>query len=123
MKRVASFTLALFLMCTPAQAYEIERGPVLICDTQEQVKRFAQVFDGNQDLAINTVNVEAHDPNACAVVNAAYLLGPQLEVARSKAHAFAITGVAVIGVVTPNGYQPITPSLHFTPVSLKEFAV
>jgi hypothetical protein len=123
MKHVAGRTLALFLMCTPAQAYEIETGPVLICDTQEQVKRFVQVFDGSQDLAVNTVNVEEHDPNACAVVNAAYVLGPQLGVARSQAHAFEITGVAVIGVVTPNGYRTMRPSLYFTPVKLKEFAV
>ena len=123
MKHVASLAFALLVMCAPAQAYEIETGPVLICDTHEQVNRFVQVFDGNQDLAISTVNVEEHDLNACAVLNAAYVLGPQLGVARSQTHAFEITGVAVIGVVAPNGYQPIAPSLHFTPVKLKEFAV
>jgi hypothetical protein len=122
MKHAASLALSLLLTCAPAQAYEVETGPVLICDTQEQVRRFVQAFDGNQDHAINTVNVEEHDPNACAVVNATYVLGPQLGVARSQAYAFEITPVAVIGVITSNGYQPTKPSLYFTPVSLKEFA-
>jgi len=67
-------------------------------------------------------NVEEHDPNACGVVNATYVLGPQVGVARSQAHAFEITAVAVIGVITPNGYQSRKLSLYFTPVSLKEFA-
>ena len=119
---VASLALSFLLLGAPAQAYEVETGPVLICDTQEQVERFVQAFDGNQDLAINTVNVEEHDPNACAIVNATYVLGPKLGVARSQAHAFEITAVAMIGVITPNGNQPTKPSLYFTPVSLKEFA-
>src|SRR5215475_1431344 len=72
---VASFALSFLLLGAPAQAYEVETGPVLICDAQEQVERFVQAFDGNQDLAINTVNVEEHDPNACAVVNSMYVLG------------------------------------------------
>jgi hypothetical protein len=123
MKHVPSLALSFLLMCASAHAYEVETGPVLICDTQEQVERFVQVFDGNQEFAINAVNREQHDPNACAVVNAAYVLGPQLGVARSPAHAFEITGIAVIGVTRPNGYQPAKPSLYFTPVNLKEFAV
>ena len=119
---VASVALSFLFLCAPAKAYEVETGPVLICDSQDQAERFVQVFDGDQQLAINTVNLEQHDPSACAVVNAAYVLGPQLGIARSQSHAFEITVVAVIGVTTPNGYQPTNPSLYFTPVSLKEFA-
>ena len=121
MKYVPSLALSFLLMCEPAKAHEVMTGPVLICDTQEQVERFVQAFDGNQDLAINTVNVEERDPNACGVVNATYVLGPQIGVARSQAYAFEISAVAVI-VITPNGYQPTKLSLYFTPVSLKEFA-
>ena len=107
----------------PVLAYEVETGPVLICDTQEQVQRFVQAFEGNQELAINTVNVEERDPNACAVVDAAYVPGPKLSVAKSQSYAFEITAIAVIGVTTSNGYRPVKPSLFFTPVNLKEFAV
>src|SRR5262245_44711875 len=98
-KHAPSLALAFLLMCAallicaPAPAYDIQTGRVVICDTQEQVERFVQVFDGNQELAINTVNVEEHDPNACAAVDAAYVLGPQLGVVRSQSHAFEITGI------------------------------
>jgi hypothetical protein len=119
---IATLVLSFLLLGAPAQAYEVETGPVLICDTQEQVERFIQVFDGDQELAINIVNVEQHDPSACAVIDAAYVRGPQLGVARSQSHAFEIAGIAVIGVTTPDGFHPVTPSLYFTPVSLKEFA-
>jgi hypothetical protein len=119
----AVLVLASFVMSAPAKSYHIETGPVVICDTQEQVERFVQAFDGNQELAINIVNVESHDPSACAVVDAAYVLGPQLGVARSGSHAFGITSVAVIGLTTPEGFRQVKPSLYFTPVSLKEFAV
>src|SRR5262245_54849015 len=114
---------AALLICAPAQAYDIQFGWVLICDTQEQVERFVQVFEADQELAINTVNIEKHDPNACAVVDAAYVLGPMLGVVRNQSRAFEITGIAVIGVTTPNGYRPAKPSLYFTPVNVKEFAV
>jgi hypothetical protein len=122
---IASLALLLLLLVLgkPAQSYEVETGPVLICDTQEQVERFIQIYEGDQELAINTVNLEQHDASACAVVNAAYVLGPQLGVARGQSQAFEITGIAVIGLTTPEGYRPTTPSLYFTPVNLKEFAV
>jgi hypothetical protein len=66
--RCAMFSL---LMCVPAHAYEIESGSVMACDTQEQVERFVQLFDGNQRLAINAVNSEEHNPSACAVIDVA----------------------------------------------------
>jgi hypothetical protein len=123
MKCAGSLSILFLLMCAPAEAYEVETGPVLICDTQEQVERFAQLFDGSHERAINTVDAEAHNPSACAVVNAAYVLGPQLGVARSRSYAFEITPVVVIGMTTPSGYRPLNPSLYFTPVTLKELVV
>jgi hypothetical protein len=119
-----SIILSLLLLTyTAAHAYEVEAGPVMICDTQEQAERFVQHFDGNQQLAINAVNVEEHNPNACGVVDATYVTGPRIGVARSKSHAFEVTPIVVIGMTTPQGYVSIEPTLFFSPVSLKEFAV
>ena len=123
MKYVMRLAMLLSLMSAPAQAYEVETGPVLICDTQEQAERFVQLFDGNRERAINAVNAEQQNPTAYAFINAAYVLGSQLGIARNPSHAFGITGIAVIGMTTTNGYQPLKPSFYFTPVDLKEFAV
>jgi hypothetical protein len=118
--RCAMFSL---LMCVPARAYEIESGAVMACDTQEQVERFVQLFDGNQQLAINAVNSEERNPSACAVIDAAYVSGPALGVARSRSYAFEITPIVVVGTTTQHGYRQVQPVLFFIPVNLKEFAV
>src|SRR5262245_50191546 len=51
--RIALLSVALGL---PAQAHEIERGAITICDTQKQVERLGQIFEGNSQLALSAVN-------------------------------------------------------------------
>jgi hypothetical protein len=123
MKSALSCAILSLLMCVPGRAYDVATGPVMVCDTQEQVERFVQLFDGNQQRAIDAVNSEEHNPSACAVVDVTYVPGPTLGVARSRSHAFEITPVAVVGSAMPRGYRPVKPVLFFTPISVKEFAV
>jgi len=85
MKPVLYVAALSLLMSLPAQAYEVETGPVMLCDTQQQAERFVQHFAGNQEAAIGAVNAEEHNPRACAIVEVAYVQGeplgiePQLE--------------------------------------------
>lgn len=123
MKTALTLTAALSLMSLPAKAHEIHSGAVTICDSQGQVERYVELFDGNPQVAIGAVNNEEHDPNACALVNISYVEGPQLTVVRGKAHAFQIKPIVVVGVNTPNGYRPARPALFFTPVQVAEYAV
>jgi len=109
--------------CLPAQAYETETGAVMICDTQKQVERYVQVFDGNPRAAIRAVNTEENDPNACALVDVSYVQGPDVSMARSSSHAFRIVPIAVVGVSTSSGSTPVKPALFFTPVEIKELSV
>jgi hypothetical protein len=67
--------------------------------------------------------MEEHNPNACAVVEAAYVVGPQLGVVRNSSHAFEIAPIVVVGMATPRGYRQVDPTLFFSIVSLREFAV
>src|SRR5258708_8682168 len=62
MKSALRYAMFSLLLCAPAHAYEIETGSVMACDTQEQVERFVQLFDGNRQLAINAVNPDHHTP-------------------------------------------------------------
>ena len=107
----------------PAQAHEVETGKVLVCDTQKQVERFVTLFDGNAQAAISAVNAEEQDPTACAVVDIAYVSGPQLGIARSRTEAFQIVPIIVVGVNTPAGLRPTSPGAFFTLVKVKEYAV
>ena len=58
MKSAMCLTTLFLLMCTPAHAYELETGSITICDTQKQMERFVQLFDGNPQAAMSAVNTE-----------------------------------------------------------------
>jgi hypothetical protein len=111
------------LACASAHAYEVETGAVMLCDTQKQVERFVQLFDGNRDAAMNAVNAEESNPTACAVVNVAYVQGDALGTARTRSDAFRVVPVLVVGMQTPAGFQQVEPSRFFTVVKVKEYAV
>jgi len=74
---LATLSLRIFV---PAYAYETTTGAVMICDTQKQVERYVQLFDGDPQVAIHTVNTEENNPNACALVDVSYVEGPEAPV-------------------------------------------
>jgi hypothetical protein len=67
------------LMCTPAHAYELETGSITICDTQKQMERFVQLFDGNPQAAMSAVNTEENNPNALRRGRCLVRAGPQIQ--------------------------------------------
>jgi hypothetical protein len=115
-------TLSLTI-CVPAHAYETATGAIMICDTQKQVERYVQLFDGDSQVAISAVNVEENNPNACALVDVSYVEGPDVGMVRSISHAFRIVPIAVVGVNTPRGYGSVKPALFFMPIKIDEIAV
>jgi hypothetical protein len=123
MKSALRLAMLLSLMSLPAHAHEVETGAIMVCDTQQQAERYAQLFDGNQQVALGAVNAEANNPSACAMVDVAFVQGPPLEIARGKSHAFRIVPIVVVGFKGPNGFQQLQPALVFTLVKVKEFAV
>jgi hypothetical protein len=125
---LAAFTfgavaLVLGTAVEPARAHEVETGTVPVCDTQKQVERFVAVFQGNPQAAISAVNAEEQNPTACAVVNVAYISGPEIGTVRSATEAFQIIPIIVVGVSTPAGLQTIAPATCFTLLKIKEYAV
>jgi hypothetical protein len=123
MKPALCVTMLSLLMSLPAQAYEVETGPVMLCDTQKQAERVVQLFNGSQEAAISAVNAEERNPSACAVVEVAYVQGDPLGIARTMSDAFRITPVAVVAMKTPAGFQQVAPAVFFTLVKVKEFAI
>ena len=123
MKTALIVAILSLIPCLPAHAYETETGAVMICDTQKQVERYVQVFNGNPRAAIGAVNMEENDPNACALADVSYVQGPDVGMARSSSHAFRIIPIVVIGVSRLSGYAPVKPALFFTPVAIKEISV
>jgi hypothetical protein len=72
------FALLAAPFCAPSQAADYEVASSLVCDTQEQVERFAALFAGNAQAAIRVVNAEQKNPTACAMMNIAFMRGNQL---------------------------------------------
>jgi hypothetical protein len=119
-----ALTIAMLsLFATSAHAYDVETGSIMLCDTQQQIERYVQLFDGNQDAAIKAVNTEASNPTACAMTNVAYVRGEEVGIARSASDGYKVVQIAVVAVNAGPGYQPIKPSVFYTLVKLKEFAV
>ena len=110
----------LFLAFTfPARAHNIEYDTGAICDTQSQAQRLAMLLD-DDERAIAMVNAEAGNPNACAVETVAFVRGASLATVRSKAEAFAVIEILVVGVDLDSGFRSIAPNVHFMLVKIDE---
>jgi hypothetical protein len=123
MKTILILAILSLTTSLSAHAYEAETGAVMICDTQKQVERYVQVFDGDPRAAIHAVNTEENDPNACALADVTYVQGPVVGMARSSSHSFRIVPIAVVGLNTARGSAPVKPALFFTPVEIKELSI
>jgi len=123
MKTVFGFVSLLLLTCMPANAYDVEIGNALVCDTQQQAERLVQLFDKDLAVAINAVNGEGDDPRGCTMVDIAYVQGRPLAMARSKSHTFQIVPIIALGANSPSGYRPVEPTTAVMLVEIKEFAV
>jgi hypothetical protein len=109
----------LFLAFTlPAKAHDIEYDTRAICDTQNQAQRLAMLDD--DERAIGMVNAEEGNPSACAVETVAFVRGASLATVRSKAEAFAVVEVLVVGVNLESGFRSIAPNVYFMLVKIDE---
>jgi len=110
--------------CAPAQASDYHVGSSLVCDTQGQVERFVVLFSGeNAQAAIRTVNAEEANPNACAIMDVAFMRGMQVGMARHGENTFEIVHILVVGVETGNGILLVRPAAYFSLFEVREYGV
>jgi hypothetical protein len=110
-------------LCGSAHATDYELGTSLICDTRTQVERFVALFSGDTHAAIDAVNAEENNPTACALIEAAYLRGAEIGMARNGDSAFEIVRILVVGIDTAAGIRAVRPSAYFSLFGVKEYAV
>ena len=53
MKPALPLALLSLIIFSPARAQEYEHGAALLCDTQRQVERYVELFNGKEKSAIN----------------------------------------------------------------------
>jgi hypothetical protein len=100
---------------------EVFTGP--LCDTEEQVRRYIALYDGDAKRTIGTVNAEAHDPQACGIGNVAFVGGARIGSGHGHDIGFQIVRILVIGVSTANGIRPVKPAPYITVFGVREVAV
>jgi hypothetical protein len=123
MKPALCLALLSLIAFSPARAQEYERGTALLCDNQRLVERYVALFNGEEESAINAVNTEEQNPNACGLATVAFMRGPDLGTARNKESAFQIVRVLVVGVETPSGLRAVRPSAYFSAFKVVEYDV
>jgi hypothetical protein len=130
-RRLASLILpSILLLASPASAEDvqvgiddIQIGTGLVCDTQQQVKRFVSVYDDDVDTAVSTVNAEEHKPNACVIAAMAYVPGEPIAMAMHNGKMFHIVPIVVVGIVTAEGIQAIAPVQFFSAAKVEGQAI
>jgi hypothetical protein len=123
MKRAVLLAVISLVISFPAHAQEYEQGTALLCDNQTQVKRYVELFKGEEQAAVDAVNEEAQDPTACAFQTVTFVRGPEVETARNKGGAFQIVRILVVGVETASGFRAVRPSAFFSAFAILEYDV
>jgi hypothetical protein len=119
--KLALHLALLFLALTfPARAHDIEYDTGAICGTQKQAERLTMLLDRNEHTAIAMVNVEEGNPSACAEETVAFVRGARVATVRSRAAAFTVVEVLVVGVDQGGGFSSIAPDAYFMLVKIDE---
>jgi hypothetical protein len=123
MKSALCLALLSLTVFSHARAQEYERGTALLCDTQRQVERYVALFKGEEQSAINAVNAEEQNANACGLATVTFMRGPEFGTARNEESAFQIVRVLVVGIETPSGLRSVRPSAYFSAFKVIEYDV
>jgi hypothetical protein len=102
------------LLSIPAHGREIQVGSELVCNTAKQVEKFVAFSEADPRTAISATNDEENDPKACAVVNIAFVRGHNTVTVRTRNATYQIADILVVGVITDNGVQYVTPAIQFS---------
>jgi hypothetical protein len=108
------------------QAGEVPSGDVqigigVVCDTGDQVRRFATLSDKGGDIAqaIKVVNKEADNPAACAQVVAAYVRGKDMGEVHRDHDSVTVAEITIFAVPEGNKWQFVSPVKQYTAFPLK----
>jgi hypothetical protein len=116
----AALKLALLslLVVGPTYGSEVEIGTeVVVCNTQKQVEEFVAFNESDPRTAIRAINDEEKNPAACGVADLAFV---RIVTLRTRNATFQVTAILVIGLVTEDGMQSVTPTVQFSLFKIDE---
>jgi hypothetical protein len=100
---------------------EVEVGAGLICNSEQQVERYLALHGKDQSpeatmAAIQAVNTEARDSNACALLTIAFIRGDEGKSVPAPGGLMKITQIMVLATETPGGWRRTVPTIQFTAI-------
>ena len=95
-----------------AYAQEVYVGTGIVCDTSEQVAKFATTFDGDNDAALQVANSES--PSACGILAVAYVRGETVATVQTKNGPAVIVKIAVVAINLGHGWMQGPPMTQYT---------
>ncbi len=116
------------LFCFPAGAHAIEQtrpadpsvevGVGLICNSEQLVQRYLSLHVKNRspEDAIQSVNTEASDPNACSMAAIAFTRGKVGAAVPAPGGRMKIMEIKILAAQTPFGWQPVTGLVQYTAI-------
>ena len=97
----------------------LEVGAGLVCNSVQQVERYLAHYtkgDQSPDAAVQAVNVESHDANACALVSIAFVRGEQHAAVPAPGGQMRIVQIRVIAAQTPEGWAQFDDLVQYTAI-------
>jgi hypothetical protein len=114
------------LLCFPVGANAAEQqmpagfevGVGLICNSEQQVQRYLALHVNDQppEAAINLVNAEANDPNACALAAIVFTRNKEGPAVPAPGGRMQIVEINVIAAQTPFGWQRVAGLVQYTAI-------
>ena len=104
---------------------DVEVGVGVVCDTGDQIKRFAVLSgeDGDVARAIRTVNTESNNPAACAQVVAAFVRGKEVGEIHRSHDSLTVSEITILAVPENNQWQFVSPVKQYTAFPVKGFEI
>jgi hypothetical protein len=96
----------------------VEVGVGLICNSEQQVQRYLALHtkDESPERAIQHVNTEAADPNACSMAAIAFTRGKEGAAVPAPGGQMKIMEIKILAAQTPFGWQPVTGLVQYTAI-------
>lgn len=97
-------------------AGDVHVGQGVVCDTAQQIERFTALVGGSKDVevAVNTVNTEAENPQACGLVLAAFTRGDEIREVRNGERSAKVVEITILAVPVGDQWQSVTPLKQYT---------
>jgi hypothetical protein len=112
------------LFCFPVGATAAEREPSLevgvglICNSAQQVERFLSIHvtEKSPQEAIQLVNTEVNDPNACSLAAIAFVRGKESAAVPAPGGVMKVMEITIVAAQTPYGWQRLSGLVQFTAI-------